>query len=383
MVKITIIGWYGTETIGDRAIFAGLLRVFSECFNEYIIKWGSLIPHFTQRTLLEDLNFYQEISNNKLKNVEIFDSLSVSSLKTHIKESDFIAIGGGPLMDIQCMFMLEYAFKYANKHRIPAFMLGCGWGPLNTNKYINSALKIIKYADLAIFRDNDSSKGYFKYGNSKQTYSLIDPAFFAAQYYIQKYPQIRKKNYIAINLRDVRIDTPYVSSDFQFEKLIDFIRQLSINFPEKQIHLIPMHTFYVGGDDRIILENIRKELKSLPVSVQHRPLSLKETMEIYRDASLCIGMRFHSIVLQTIVNGYNYILDYTDPDKGKTIGMIRQLGLESSLSGRYTSIFQPQNLKINEETEQLTISQSVISNYCNTFIQLVKQSYESYPYKHK
>ncbi len=373
MVTITIIGWYGTETIGDRAIFAGLLRIFSECFDRYVIKWGSLIPHLTERTLLEDNGFYKEISDEKLKRIEIFDSLSAKSLKTNISESDILAIGGGPLMDIQCMYMLEYALKYAKKRKVRTLMLGCGWGPLKQHKYVQSAVHIVQYADLAIFRDSTSMMQFkHHYKGIKDVYSLIDPAFFSAQYFADRYPQIDDRTYIAVNFRDLKVDESYDSSSFELQKLVEFINFLLKRFPEKQIKLIPMHTFYVGGDDRIILEKIYRAVGSERLFVQHKPLSLKETMSIYRDALFCIGMRFHSIVLQTMVNGYNYILDYTEPQKGKIIGMIRQLEMEEQLKGRYASVTHSEELLIDEKNSKLEIGNNLIEKYREDYVRLIR-----------
>ena len=57
-MKITIIGWYGTETIGDRAILTGIFSFFNQLFNKIEIKLGSLYPFFSKRTLNEDYSFY-------------------------------------------------------------------------------------------------------------------------------------------------------------------------------------------------------------------------------------------------------------------------------------------------------------------------------------
>ena len=78
-VKITIIGWYGTETIGDRAILSGIFTFFKKAFGEFEVKLGSLYPFFTQRTLNEDHNFWKG-SCNCIFPVQIFDSKKVQEL---------------------------------------------------------------------------------------------------------------------------------------------------------------------------------------------------------------------------------------------------------------------------------------------------------------
>ena len=63
-------------------------------------------------------------------------------------------------------------------------------------------------------------------------------------------------------------------------------------------------------------------------------------MNIYRNACLCIGMRFHAVLMQTILNGNNIILDYTDPKRGKIIELMRQLDIEDVYKDRYLSACQ-------------------------------------------
>ena len=40
---ITVIGWYGTETIGDRAILAGLISLFNKSYTYFEIKKNDLV----------------------------------------------------------------------------------------------------------------------------------------------------------------------------------------------------------------------------------------------------------------------------------------------------------------------------------------------------
>lgn len=57
-MEITIIGWYGTETIGDRAILAGIISLLSKSISNLSIRLGSLYPFYSERTLYEDSDFF-------------------------------------------------------------------------------------------------------------------------------------------------------------------------------------------------------------------------------------------------------------------------------------------------------------------------------------
>jgi hypothetical protein len=45
-------------------------------------------------------------------------------------------------------------------------------------------------------------------------------------------------------------------------------------------------------------------------------------------------MRFHSVLLQTIVNGSNYILDYTEIKKGKIVGFVNDIDNDGFYNNR-------------------------------------------------
>lgn len=374
-MEITIIGWYGTETIGDRAILAGILNLISCKTNSFSIHLGSLYPFFTERTIYEDFDFYKSISGGKLSNILIFNSKNPSQLKSHIKSSDLLMVGGGPLMDLSEMYMLEYAFCYAKKKRIKSVLFGCGWGPLKTSSKIEIADKLVDFSDGVIFRDEISKNICLNRNPDKKNkiFASIDPAIFACDFYMQSIKLQRSNDYIAINFRDVSLEgNHYANSPFSNNKFVDFVESLSLK-SQIPIKLIPMHYFFIGGDDRVYLNEIKQNAKSENVIVQHMPLSLKETMEAFYNAKVCIGMRFHSIVLQTILNGNNYILDYTDPQSGKIIGLIKALKMEEFYKERYCSIYDSKillNVNLKDE-RRYTYSREIIEEAKEKYVKIL------------
>lgn len=373
-MNICIIGWYGTETIGDRAILAGILSIFGEICVNFSVSIGSLFPNFTERTLLEDSTFYYEISNNKITDILIFDSLNSKSLRGNIKKSDLLIIGGGPLMDIEQMYMLEYAFKYAKRKGKKTAVLGCGWGPLNNPIYSQIAESIINKSDLTIFRDS-TSLNQFKSSNNRentnqQIFSSIDPAFFCAQYYKNNYPR-KEGEYIAVNFRDISLDQ-YEGNKWENEEVFkNILSRLSEH--SLPIHLIPMHTFYVGGDDRYLLNRLYFETKNANIIVHNNPLNLVEVMDLYMNAKICVGMRFHSIVLQTILNGKNIILDYTNPKTGKIISMMQELNMEDNYHKQYYSLIYHQGNLSLDSCNQFHVDGNYIEKNKKIYIENIKK----------
>lgn len=377
-MEITIIGWYGTETIGDRAILAGIFNIFSIVYENFNIKIGSLYPFYSNRTINEDRDFYMKIARNKLRDISVFNSLNPLELKRNIKKTDLLIVGGGPLMDLREMHILEYAFIYAKKKNIKSLIFGCGWGPLKKEEYIYSTLRLVDLADYVIFRDENSMQQCLSYNVSscnKVKYS-IDPAFFTCDYFIKNIRNKREEHHIAINLRDILLEgTNYCNNNRIEEYLVNIVYEIA-NHTELPIHLVPMHNFFIGGDDRIILNRISTRISRDNVVSLQRPLSLYDTMEEYYHAKCCVGMRFHSIVLQTILNGNNYIIDYTDPNTGKIIGMLRQLNLLEHYKERYISLHKDNNwlqLRFNiKDSNRYVYSPETICRYKNIYINCLK-----------
>lgn len=378
-MEITVLGWYGTETIGDRAILAGTLSIVSESTTEIInIRLGSLFPVLSHRTKVEDIHFLKEITNGNLGDFRIFNSLDSQELEDNISKSDWVIMGGGPLMDIDELYMILYAFKYAKKKGIKRILFGCGWETLSSYKYIKCAKELVRLSNLVVFRDSTSVENMMRnFGKDEieRPLGLLDPAFFAAQYYRKKYDVEKGDEYVAMNLRQLYVDNNNSKDNFSIANCVTLISKL-LNYKNNgevmPIRLIPMHTFFWGGDDRIILNKVAQIVNNPNVIVQNDPLSLKETMKVYRNAYSCIGMRFHSVVLQTILNGKNYILDYTDPQHGKIVNMINQLGLRNQLNGRYVTPSNIENLILKPDIEQLCVDDTALDLYKEQYINSIK-----------
>lgn len=341
MVKVTIIGWYGTETIGDRAILAGIFEILGNVYTDFEIKIGSIYPSLTERTLIEDMNFYTKYTVLEKKSISVYNSSRIKELDEAIEWSDIVIVGGGPLMDTDPIYMLEYAFKKAKKNRKKTILMGCGMGPLSKQKYISSVLSIIAHSDLIIFRDDISIETYNNLckNNKRSVCASVDPAVFAAISFLNAQTLSPGENIVTINFREIMADVYAGVSTTDIEsKLIDLVRVIA-DSTHQEICLVPMHTFTVGGDDRVLLNRIAGMVKNDRVIVQNKPLSLEQTMNVYYHSEFCIGMRFHAILLQTILNGKNYILDYTDPQRGKTIGLLKQLNVLDFYYERYYSMF--------------------------------------------
>jgi len=346
MKKICIIGWYGTETIGDRAILAGLISFFGKVFGEFEINLGSLYPSYSERMIFEDKELYEYMVGYDLK-INLFDSKNKKKLKNFIKESDFIFMGGGPIMHIDPLYMVNYGFGYAKKLKKKTGLLGCGIGPLYYSKYKKLALEIIKNSDIVVLRDRISKENILKISKELQIFiekdkikTAIDPAVECALKYIQKVGKKDKQDYIVVNLREFPSEYSRDNIRDKINYVLEvFIKDLSKKFKDFQIVLVPMHYYFIGNDDREFLDEIKfRNPELVNIKVQNEILTLEETMELFMNAYFNVGMRFHSVVLQTILSGKNYILDYTEPGRGKISGFVNEIDKSNFYRDRYINL---------------------------------------------
>jgi len=340
-VKITIIGWYGTETIGDRAILAGIFAFFKKAFGEFEVKLGSLYPFFTQRTLNEDHDFWEKSCSCTFP-VQLFDSKKVQELDEAIKNSDLVVMGGGPLMHIEPLFMIEYAFKKAKKIEKKTALLGCGVGPISQKKFKKSLINIANFSDLILLRDSFSKKyledifDEYIVTLRKKIYISLDPSAQCAEDFNKLFRKEITSDTISVNLRDFPQEYSRDIKKINInKKLYEFVDTLASNFPEHNISLVPMHYFHIGNDDREFSNKIRFELNKKNILVQNKPLSMIDTLHVYSQSKFNIGMRFHAVVLQTMVSGKNFVLDYTEPDKGKISGFLKDIDPAGFYSDKY------------------------------------------------
>lgn len=373
-MKVCIIGWYGTETLGDRAILAGILSTLAKIDPKTKVKLGSLFPFFSKRTISEDFDFYKHLSGAGEFQFELFESKKGSELMAAIAESDLLIMGGGPLMHINDLFMVDYAFNYAKKKKVPSVLFGCGVGPMFKTRHKGALQRILKNATLPILRD-EVSKNYLKSLGTKESILnrmqvLPDPSLQAIQDFQKSERTKDKLDYIAVNMREFPSEYSQESQKGIHEKLASLLRDLA---EDNKVQLIPMHYFHIGGDDRKFLNSLKFDLELENIEVQNEPLSLYQTFLRFEQAQACVGMRFHSVVFQTALNGKNLVLDYTEPGKGKITGFLRDWNLEETFKKRYVNLQSWNSEKLDlKSVEQVVLPGDELSQRLARYEELLK-----------
>jgi len=375
-MRVSIIGWYGTETLGDVAILDGILSVLKDVSENCEVLLGSLHPFFCERTLYEEKTVFAKTAPNV--KIKIFDSLCLHDRKKAVGSSDLVVVGGGPLMGLEALHMIKNCFLIAQKKHIPTMILGCGVGPLHQKKYVELVDEIVQLTDYVSFRDKlscNSAKTLFK--AKKEYFNLGDPAVISIeQYKKENLGTCKKNNELTLNFRAFP-KSAYGGQCFLSNKILKNYLCDFAHIYEK-VNLVPMHTFSIGGDDREYLSSLVYDLDVDNIIVHHIPKNLGELYSCYMNAKACGGMRYHSVVMQTILNGNNIVFNYTDKEKGKTMGFIKEMDKNGFYENRLIQM-NAENAEEELEKAIAELNKNEIFEYKyttmkNDYVQFIKKA---------
>ncbi|QYO68123.1 polysaccharide pyruvyl transferase family protein [Leptolyngbya sp. 7M] len=142
--KVLICGWYGTETLGDKAILGGVLQALQEAIGEVEFHLVAIEVYISQMTIRQMPELQGCVLHSLSEGLEIVQSM------------DLVVFGGGPLMAIGAMAEIMAFFQRAVVANIPTMLTGCGVGPLGAN-FLNQAIRhVLLHSSYRIYRDQKS-----------------------------------------------------------------------------------------------------------------------------------------------------------------------------------------------------------------------------------
>lgn len=312
---ILITGWYGTETVGDKAILAQIIIELKQKYaDKYKIIVASLYPLITLRT------------RSELKqNFEVIDAYSEEFI-VYSKISEIVIMGGGPLMDLDELALPLTAFKLAKHSGHKTILYGCGVGPLFVEKYIVAVKQLLSLADIIMLRDKQSVELAGTWHRTKNDILLSgDPA--------KKYiSQLKKENVnkdkkiLSCYLRELtyeyfrdKSEQDFVLLKNSFEQgLADYIYFKAKELCVDEIRFEHMHNFVIGNDDRdfsrYFIKNYFRD-SEIQISYNQKLSTVENIVESMQQSEHNICMRFHSVLFaETLATNFTAI-DYTSGGK--------------------------------------------------------------------
>lgn len=326
-----IVGWYGTETVGDKAILGGIVQAYHRSQPGTRITVASLHPFLTRQTARELGDAFEVIP--------VYGFRFIYACMT----SQEVVMGGGPLMNLEELSIPLWAFRIARLFGHKRIIWGCGIGPLSQPRYIKAVEQILALATEIKLRDHASVVWANRLSQRDGIHMIPDPS----RAYVASYPAAEstsEANVLACFLRDwpdqyigERSLEEFHQTKAAFEyHLTAFIADTCQEYG-LQPKLYGMSTSAMGIDDRVVNRRLIHEY--LPeASYDCKPSSVGTIIQAMKNARLCVCMRFHSVVFAHTL-GVPYIaIDYTNGGKIEAFledeqAMDRYVALQDIASG--------------------------------------------------
>lgn len=314
--RVMLLGWYGTETLGDIAILIGVIERYLRRNPELKFTVVSLFPEFTRMTIRDLTPKF----GNRFEVIDYHDS----RIRDSVAEQDLVAVAGGPLMDLEETKLLSSLFIEAKSKSIHTRIEGCGLGPLAHKKYRNNVKRLFSHADQILLRDHASVKLSQQLRLSDRAQYTPDPAIDAIQCSnFQWAPKDGEP--VIVLIRELTDQYPQPTTpDEAHSNILQFLTRLLDWFPEKTFELNAMSHYTMGSDDRLYARRVAKALDSARVSVNMIPQTTEGMLKKIASAPFAICMRYHSIVFAHKTGTPFFPIDYTNG--GKIAGYLNDIG---------------------------------------------------------
>ncbi|MEH2342466.1 MAG: polysaccharide pyruvyl transferase family protein [Nostoc sp.] len=317
--KVLICGWYGTETLGDKAILGGVINALHGSLGTMELHLASLEPYISQMTIQQ----MPELQGCQLHSIA--DAVEIASAM------DLVVFGGGPLMALSVLADMIAIFQKAVDAKVPTLIAGCGVGPLGASCY-NQAIKyLLLQASHRIYRDQKSKQIAQMLGVDTSSDQVAeDPAFTWLQSCISSNCDLQTPTdpsqplTLLLGLRDWpyyeyayglgATEAKQLKQRFEGEVIIA-IQKLLYKYPKLKLIPFPMCTNHIGHDDRWFYQNLFRKYpdiyQALDLNYLKAEMSPLEAVKTFKSASVALTMRFHSLVFALSTGLPAVAVDYT------------------------------------------------------------------------
>jgi polysaccharide pyruvyl transferase WcaK-like protein len=317
--RVAILGWWGSETVGDVAILGQLLDECREVAPGARLTVITFDTAITRRTLAA-----LEAHEVALAAVGIRSAWAIAT-------SRCVIVGGGPLMESPSMIVWACSTRLARIAGAGALCYANGIGPVRTERVARAVIALTRASTHVVLRD-DASRAWLAARDASVSATVaFDPAFDFVRGRIGVLAPKRRLQ-LALALR-----TPPSSylgeldAGRATEAFLDLVAE-SLNALART-HAVPlvgvvMHDGTGDSDDHAIYARLRTRLvhpELLTVRPGHH--TLDDAVRDIAESRAALTVRFHAMIL-ALASGTPFVaVDYARPE-GKVSRAAAMVGRE-------------------------------------------------------
>jgi len=360
--SVLICGWYGSETLGDKAIIGGVVSALQATLGDVELHLASLEPYISEMTVRQ----MPELGSCRVH--------SIAKAMDLVRYVDLVVFAGGPIMAIDPLAEMVGIFLRARAAQVTTVVAGCGVGPLGT-RYHNSAIRrLLELASYRIYRDQESLLLARSLGvDTDNDLVAEDPAFTWLEGKRRDHEQEPRQPKLLLGLRQWPHEqyarnlgsakAEEIRDNFE-KKTIMALKALVDRFPNLSIIPFPMCTNHIGGDDRWFYREFFRGQGKLQQAIDTTFLSAEvpplQAVEVFLDSTAVLAMRYHSLVFALALGVPAVSIDYT-------LGQGKVKALADSYNVPYESLNEVNAEFIVEGVSKILRMQEVGSQYVQAY----------------
>lgn len=310
--EVFVFGRFGGETVGNRFIQLGLLRVLHQTVPERQVFLLSRDIDFTRQGLADMHQLllrqpeFSDLDTFIQKKVQVVEEEQIRFLGAN----DLLIFGGGPLLDDPVLAKWVRWFEWARRAKAHTIIAGCGLTDLRNPEAIQLVNTLLANTEAALFRNIPPP--HFKQCPGCSVEMALDPAFLC--YPLLASFQRVKKPVLAINGRAIdfwcvpeRDVMPAEVIDRVLANVLPLVEQATIKT------VTPFSTSERGSiPDSIVCEKLAREIaKSLKIVASPMPsVTMMGLIETFSEAQFLISVRMHGFIIGLMMGSNSVHLDY-------------------------------------------------------------------------
>lgn len=303
--RVAIIGWWGSETVGDVAILGQLLQECRDAAPRIPLSLVSFNTEITGRTL-------RELGGPAVALVPV----GVVSAWA-IAASRCLVIGGGPLMESPSMFAWAWSARLARLAGAKVLCYANGIGPVRSARAACAVTSLVRSATHIVLRDDASRAWLEAHDPTLRPTISFDPAFhFVRNRAGRLVPQRRRQLALALRapppayLGD--LDAGRATNAF-IECVAASLNALMRNHDVTLVGIV-MHDGTGDSNDHALYVELRRHLeKPELLAVRGGHHTVEDAISDLSESAGALTVRFHAMILALATGTPFVAVDYARP----------------------------------------------------------------------